>query len=85
MGFLDGFFFGLGVLMALVIVTLIGALLAQSKRDSTDPPGGRSNLDLLIDYQTGCHYLSTHKGGLTPRLDADGKHICTKGKEGGNE
>lgn len=75
MGFLDGFFFGLGALMAYTLMVLIGTLLTYPERDSTDPPNGRSGLRLLIDHQTGCHYLA-YKGGLTPRLDADGKQIC---------
>ena len=81
MGFLDGFFFGLGALMAYSLMVLVGALLTLPERDSTDPPNSRSGLRLLIDYQTGCHYIS-HKGGLTPRMDANGRQICEAGKEG---
>ena len=80
MGFLDGFFFGLGALMAYTLMVFIGTLITYPERDSTDPPGSRSGLRILIDHQTGCHYLS-HKSGLTPRLDASGRHICESGKE----
>lgn len=83
-----GFLFGLGCVVAYVFVLVTLALLNTFifSRDDTDTPtGARSRLDLHIDNRTGCHYLSTHKGGLTPRLDADGNHICTKGKEGANE
>lgn len=45
--------------------------------DSTDPPGERSGLGLLVDAHTGCHYLTTARGGITPRYDRDGNHICT--------
>lgn len=44
-------------------------------RDDTDPKNGRSNLIVLTDAKTGLQYLSTAKGGLIPRLDADGKQI----------
>lgn len=41
----------------------------------------RSGLTLYIDYGTGCHYLKQgFFGGLTPRLDADGNHICESGE-----
>ena len=50
-------------------------------RDDTDPAGGRSNLIILTDAKTGCQYLCSSRGGLTPRLDAKGQHICTD-KEG---
>lgn len=44
--------------------------------DSTDQPNKRSGLVLSIDALTQCQYLSKPFGGLTPRLDADGTHIC---------
>lgn len=50
-------------------------------RDDTDPPGDRSDLKILTDHLTGCQYLTTGKGGITPRLDKDGRHMCNK--EGG--
>lgn len=31
---------------------------------------------IRIDKTTGCHYLSNYNGGITPRLDANGVHIC---------
>lgn len=42
--------------------------------DSTDGEE-RSGLGLHTDAMTGCQYLS-RSGGLTPRLDAKGNHIC---------
>lgn len=77
MDFFDGFFFALGALVAYILVSLICALFILPDRDDTDPPNKRSGLKLLIDHKTGCHYL-VHKGGLTPRLDSDGKQICDK-------
>jgi len=49
--------------------------------DDTDPPNGRSDLIVFTDHRTGCQYLSSKRGGLTPRFDSNGKHICTR--EGG--
>lgn len=62
----------------LMIVGGFVLLAAQcsSQKDSTDPPGGRSGLSIYVDHYTGCQYLSSSWGGLTPRLDTDGRHIC---------
>ncbi len=43
-------------------------------KDSTDPPRGRSGMEIKIDALTGCQYLSY--SGLTPRLDANGNQMC---------
>ena len=37
----------------------------------------KSDLKLHIDNYTGCHYLSTRKGHIIPRLDKDGKQVCS--------
>ena len=47
-------------------------------RDATDPPAGRSDMQIMTDHQTGCQYLMSARGGLTPRLDENGKQMCTK-------
>lgn len=38
----------------------------------------RSGATLVIDRGTGCHYLA-RLGGMAPRLDPDGRHICREG------
>lgn len=43
-------------------------------RDSTDG-SGRSNLEIRTDCLTGLQYLTSSKGGLTPRIGNDGKQI----------
>ncbi|MXS85320.1 hypothetical protein ABO04_05145 [Nitrosomonas sp. HPC101] len=51
--------------------------------DSTDDhvTGKRSGMRILVDHETGLQYLNTFPGGLTPRLDADGKHMRTTDEE----
>ena len=44
-------------------------------RDTTDGKK-RSGMALRIDNMTGCHYLEGSKGGITPRLDGQGNHVC---------
>lgn len=45
--------------------------------DSTDGES-RSGLGLHTDNFTGCQYLSSPHGGLVPRFDSTGKHICNR-------
>jgi hypothetical protein len=44
-------------------------------RDDTDGEA-RSGLKLRTDARTGCQYLESAGGGLTPRLGKDGRHVC---------
>lgn len=53
------------------VIYLVTMLLTE--RDSTDPIDGRSNLIILTDNLSGCEYLSSAYGGLTPRI-VNGKH-----------
>jgi len=65
------------ILLAVIIFLLLGLVAMKDiKRDSTDSPTKRSELILKVDYETGCEYLSEPRGGITPRLDSTGKHIC---------
>ena len=65
------------VAMTTVVAFVLGFAVAQPEhpRDTTDPPVGRSELRLRVDYATGCEYLSTAFGGLTPRVDGHGTHL----------
>jgi len=59
----------------LIVATAIFALLSPT--DGTDANYFvRSNLRLHMDYGTGCEWLSTREGHLSPRLDASGKQVC---------
>lgn len=67
------------VCAVLLCFSLFIYLFGNNEKDATDPPNGQSNLGLLIDHETGCHYLRANGGGITPRMNANGKHICEKG------
>lgn len=63
------------------LIALVGTAMYQGwyppARDATDPPSGpRSGVRLRTDSGTGCQYLETKGGGLSPRLGADGKQVC---------
>ena len=70
-----------GVLGGLLIAMLFAGVISfgnSSPLDSTDDhvTGARSQMRILVDHGTGCQYLKTASGGLTPRLDAQGKPMC---------
>lgn len=46
-------------------------------KDDTDPPG----MILRVDALTGCQYLVEPRGGITPRVDDAGRHICERTPE----
>lgn len=67
---------------------IFAAILALSPLltpyDDTDPVTatpywGRSGLALYTDNKTGCQYVKAgYFGGITPRLDEQGRPICRK-------
>jgi hypothetical protein len=46
--------------------------------DDTDPQAGRSGLMVYTDAKTGCQYLRASGGGITPRMQGDGKQVGCK-------
>lgn len=67
---------------AVIYATVVGIValfsLTPFGRDDTDEQGWfgrRSGVSLITDERTGCQYLSTHKGGVTPRLGSRGEHV----------
>jgi hypothetical protein len=38
-------------------------------------------IEVWVDPMTSCHYVHRYNGGITPRLDADGKQICRQKDE----
>lgn len=63
---------------AVIAITVLSiAFSFFSPTDSTDySRTDRSGLKLHTDAMTGCQYLSTSGGGITPRLDNRGHHVC---------
>lgn len=71
-------------LVLLIAFWLIG--LASSKvkpLDATDfSEDHRSGMSLHFDWETGCEYLSSPNGGITPRLSAEGEINCAPHRTG---
>lgn len=65
------YFLGI-VLLAVGIV----AFNHLSPRDSSDTETERSGMTVRTDALTGCQYLESSKGFLTPRLDGDNMPVC---------
>jgi hypothetical protein len=67
-------------MLVFVSVLLFLRILSVSPlgRDDTDKEawGERSGINPVTDALTGCQYLLSPSGGITPRLDGDGRHIC---------
>ena len=72
--------------LTLIWIVAAGVFVAALSRcqptDSTDTSrSDRSGLKLHTDAMTGCQYLSTSGGGITPRLDSQGRQICNEPAE----
>ena len=66
----------------LVIVWMFSlglAALPFGRDDSDGAWPNRSGLKPKTDALTGCQYLQSPGGGITPRLDANGRHIGCAG------
>ena len=61
---------------SVIVVIMVGVYQCSSK-DDTDGPDGRSGFTLMTDAATGCQYLRVWPWDFHPRLDGDGKHMCT--------
>ena len=61
-----------------VVLGVIVFLYQCTNRDDTDPESGRSGFQLMTDEGTGCQYLRVWPWDFHPRLDEDGKHMCTQ-------
>jgi hypothetical protein len=78
---------GLGEFFTKILWVLLAIILFQFfwmftpwGKDVTDVPGWferRSGMHHYTDYGTGCEYVGASGGGLTPRLDRNGKHVCS--------
>lgn len=66
------------IMIGLASIGMLILILNQESYDSTDnvTMKERSGLRLYTDHRTGCQYIGTFMGAVTPRLDKNGKHIC---------
>lgn len=68
--------------VSIMLVAASGvAINHYSSRDSSDTAEERSGLNVRTDALTGCQYLETAHGAITPRMDRTGAQICTGGAQ----
>lgn len=72
---------GIGTFWLVFASALLASILGVDyfrPYDDTDDGKERSGLIICIDSKTGCEYLTTKHGGLTPRMNQSGTYqICT--------
>ncbi len=61
------------LIIGYAIMFLLRYSAGDFDRDTTDGER-RSGMGLHVDAETGCEYLSTMRGGITPRISYDGTH-----------
>lgn len=64
----------------LIIVVFQLGMDKFSDRDSSDMPDKRSGMTIRVDALTGCQYLESRSGHLTPRIDEYLMPICGEDK-----
>lgn len=57
-------------------LAVIFALMVSACGGMTTPLDRQSVHIFLFTDKSGCQYLYHYNGGITPRLDPDGKQIC---------
>lgn len=68
--------------VGVLLSALAGAAVNHfGSRDSSDTADERSNLHVRTDALTGCQYLETANGSITPRIDSHGTPICQGGAQ----
>ena len=69
------------VIIVIILVVLYSVAARHFRWDYNDTDnmanGHRSQVALRTDYGTGCQYLESSDGFLTPRMNSSGKQICT--------
>ena len=69
------------IIVCMIMLILLGGWASSQPMDNSDPPTGRSGMNVYTDNLTGGQYLGTDGMGLTPRLDRDGKQIFVEPKK----
>lgn len=63
--------------MIIIIIIQLAWNFLPLGRDNSDGDK-RSGFSVHVDALTGCEYLAGKSGGLIPRMDSNGHHICKR-------
>lgn len=67
----------IGAMIAVMAAVMGVAMYAtHPTKPTVADPGSAEWKGILTDNQTGCQYVVTISGGVTPRMDATGKQMC---------
>ena len=69
-------YFANTIFWAFLILVIFKWWQGDFERDDTDGKSVRSGMELRTDFGTGCQYLESKGGGITPRLKSDGRQVC---------
>lgn len=70
-----------GIILGLFVVAVLSAptgLKSLFVKDDTDADNKRSGLVIYTDHKTGVQYVANMMGGMTVRVDQNGKPIVSK-------
>ncbi len=75
-----------GMYLALVIIMLCAGCGNDLETPVQPKINLRQSIYLFVDPETGCQYISSYvTAAITPRMDAQGKHICGKTQGDGHD
>lgn len=75
------YFYSVLQVIAFLVITSWIINASPLGRDDSDKQGwfvARSGVKIVTDELSGCQYLSTSNGGITPRLNLDGSIVGCK-------
>jgi len=65
------------LLASIFLILMMAWMFSRSGFDDSDKTRSeRSGLMIFTDHKTGCQYVGTILGGITPRLTAQGTILC---------
>ena len=67
-------------MMLMIFLAIILALIVALSFFVPDHPSEKElnrRMVVWVDPDSGCHYVAYRFGGIAPRIDATGNHICT--------
>jgi len=59
-----------------IMASLVGCTQSTPSIETRQTVRELENMNLYIDKRTGCQYLGTYAGAITPRMDSNGRQVC---------
>lgn len=65
-----------GTVVVVMVCGLVGCTQSTPSIETHQTVRELENMNLYIDKRTGCQYLGTYAGAITPRMDYNGRQVC---------